>query len=268
MIHPTALIDPTARLGANISIGAYSIVGPDVELGDGCELHSNVVIYPFVKMGRANMVHAGAIIGGEPQDMSFNRMTVSHVVIGDRNVIRENVTIHRGAKENGLTRVGNDCFLMAGAHMGHDSTLGHNVILANNVMLGGHVTIGDRVFMGGGTGVHQHVRVGRLVMTQGHSSISKDVPPFTVTSDLNLVVGLNTVGIRRANISLDARNEIKAAFALIYRSSLNVSQALTASEERAWGPEATEFFEFIRAAKKRGICALARTLGSLNNLDD
>ncbi len=262
MIHPTALIAPNARLGANISIGAYSIVGPNVEIGDDGELHSSVVIYPFVKMGRANIVHAGAIIGGEPQDASFNRMTVSQVVIGDRNVIRENVSIHRGAKENGVTRVGNDCFLMAGAHMGHDSTIG------NNVMLGGYVSVGDRVFMGGGTGVHQHVRVGRLVMTQGHSSISKDVPPFTVTSDLNLVVGLNTVGIRRANISLEARNEIKAAFALIYRSGLNVSQALAASEERTWGADATEFFEFIRAAKKRGICALARTLGSLNNLGD
>ncbi len=258
MIHPTAIIDPSAQIGAHVKIGPFTIVHPDVVIGNSCELHSNVVIYPGTTLGEANVVHAGAVLGGDPQDVNFPQETISHVVLGDRNVIREHVTIHRSAKESGVTRIGDDCFLMVGTHIGHDSTLGNRVILANDVMLGGHVSVGDSVFMGGGTGVHQHVRVGRLVMTQGHSSISKDVPPFTVTSDLNLVAGLNTIGLRRGNISSEARAEIKAAFSLIYRSGLNVTQALEAADTRPWGPEAMEFFEFIRGAKARGICALAK----------
>ncbi|MEO7933858.1 MAG: acyl-ACP--UDP-N-acetylglucosamine O-acyltransferase [Chthoniobacterales bacterium] len=267
MIHPTAIIDPAAELGMNVNIGAYSIIGANVTLGDDCELHPHVVIHPFVKLGASNIVHSGAVLGGDPQDVSFNRMTISQVVIGERNVIRENVTIHRGAKENGLTQIGDDCFLMAGAHLGHDTAIGSHVILANNVLLAGHVTVGDRVFLGGGSVVHQHTRIGRLVIAQGLSGFSKDIPPFTMAAEINTVAGLNAIGLKRAGFSPETRNEIKAAFALIYRSGLNVSQALAASDERPWGPEAAEFFEFIRAAKKRGICALIASADTPGSLD-
>ncbi len=256
MIHPTAIIDPSARLGANVSVGAYSIVGPRVEIGDQSVLHPHVVIYSGVKMGKANTIHAGAVIGDVPQDLSFLTSTNSFVCIGDRNTIRENVTIHRGSKESSVTNIGNDCFLMAGSHLAHDVSIGNHVIVANNVLLAGHATVGDRVFFGGGSVVHQHTRIGRLVIAQGLSGFSKDVPPFTMAAEVNTVVGLNNVGLKRAGFSPAVRTEIKAAFALIYRSGLNVSQALAAAHEQIWGPEATEFFDFIRSATKHGVCAL------------
>ena len=258
MIHPTALIDPAAIIGSDVKIGPFSIIHAGVQIGNRCEFHSNVVIYPGVKMGEENVVHANTVLGGLPQDVSFSPQTVSYVNLGNRNVFRENVTIHRGAKENSVTSVGNDCFLMAGAHMGHDSQIGDRVILANGVMLGGYVTVGDRAFLGGAAAAHQFVRIGRLAMTQGLSAISKDIPPFVMISDVNLVGGLNKVGLKRAGISLESINEIKAAFTLIYRSGMNVSQALAAVDERAWGADAMEFFDFVRTAQKRGICMPAR----------
>ncbi|HEX8371622.1 MAG TPA: acyl-ACP--UDP-N-acetylglucosamine O-acyltransferase [Chthoniobacterales bacterium] len=255
MIHPTACIDPTAQIADNVQIGAFCVIGAGVEIGEFCVLHPHVVVHSGVKMGRANTVHAGAVLGDVPQDLAFVASTLSYVVIGDRNVIRENVTIHRASRENGTTRLGDDCFLMANAHLGHDVVVGDRVILANNVLLGGHVTVGDRVFFGGSSAVHQHVRIGRLAIAQGLAGCSKDVPPFTMVAEINLMSGLNTVGMKRAGFSPSVRAEIKSAFALIYRSGLNISQALAEAEKQTWGAEATEFFDFILGESKHGICA-------------
>jgi len=142
---------------------------------------------------------------------------------------------------------------MAGSHLGHDCHVGNKVIIANNCLLGGHVEIADHVFLGGGSVFHQFIRVGRLAITQGNSGFGKDLPPFTMGVAVNHAAGLNSVGMRRAGIGGDARMEIKAAFHLVFRSRLNVSQALEEADSRSWGPEAQEFFQFIREAKKRGI---------------
>jgi UDP-N-acetylglucosamine acyltransferase len=143
---------------------------------------------------------------------------------------------------------------MAGAHLAHNVSLADHVIIANNSLLGGYVQVAERVFIGGGCVFHQHIRVGRLAICQGGSAFSKDIPPFTTAAERNGVAGLNVVGLRRAGLTNPQRAEIKEAFALLYRSGMNTTQALAAARRRHWGPEAQSFFDFVAAAKKRGIC--------------
>ncbi|MEP7250319.1 MAG: acyl-ACP--UDP-N-acetylglucosamine O-acyltransferase [Spartobacteria bacterium] len=257
-IHPTALIDPKARLGDGVEIGPYSCIGAEVEIGPGTIVHSHVVLEGTVRLGAENQIGPGAIIGGFPQDLSFQPGTPSAVEIGDRNIIREHVTIHRGTAAGSATTIGHDNFLMAGAHLGHNCAVGNKVIIANNCLLGGQVAVGDGAFLGGGCVFHQFMRVGRLAITQGTSGFGKDLPPFVAGAGVNRVVGLNVVGLRRAGFDAEERAEIKAAFALLYESGLNVSQALVQARERTWRAPAQEFFDFVAGAKRRGICGLRR----------
>jgi UDP-N-acetylglucosamine acyltransferase len=205
-------------------------------------------------MGADNLIGYGAVIGADPQDFAFKPEVRSMVRIGRGNKIREYCTIHRGTSENSATVIGNGCFLMAGAHLAHNVSLGDHVIIANNALLGGHVHVAERVFIGGGCVFHQHIRVGRLAICQGGSAFSKDIPPFTTAAERNGIAGLNVVGLRRAGLNAAQRAEIKEAFGLIYRQGLNTTQALAAAKERQWGSEAKGMFEFVVAAKKRGIC--------------
>ena len=259
MLHPTALIHPDARLGTGVSVGPYAVIEGAARIGDGCEIQAHAIIGAHVVMGKNNLIGYGAIIGGDPQDFAFQRSVKSEVRIGDGNKIREYCTIHRGTTAGSATVVGDACFLMAGAHLAHNCHLGDHIVLANNALLAGHVTVGDRVFIGGGAGFHQFVRIGRLAITQGGSSFSKDVPPFTIGSDLNGIVGLNTVGLRRAGFTSEQRAEIKAAFSLLYRRGHNTTQALAAARERPWGEAAQAFWDFVGGAKKRGLCDLIAT---------
>jgi UDP-N-acetylglucosamine acyltransferase len=256
MLHPTAVIDPAARLGAGVRVGPYAVIEGAAKIGDGCVIEAHAIIGASVTMGRGNSIGSGAIIGGAPQALGFQTSTRSEVIIGDNNQIREYCTIHRGSSQGSATIVGDDCFLMAGAHLGHDVRVGHRVVIANNVLLGGHVVVADGVFLGGGSVLHQFVRIGRLAICQGMTAASKDIPPFTIAAARNRVVGLNVVGLRRAGLSGAQRTDIKRAFDLLYRSGRNTRQALAAADNGAWGPEAQEFFDFVAGAKKRGICAL------------
>jgi UDP-N-acetylglucosamine acyltransferase len=253
-IHPTAIVHPQAELGADVEIGPGAVVEGAARIGDGCVIQAHAVIGAHVTMGQGNTIGYGAIIGGDPQDFAFDPAIRSEVRIGDRNRIREYCTIHRGTGEGTATVVGSDCYLMAGAHLGHNVRLADRVVLANNALLGGHVVMGERVFVGGGSVFHQHIRVGRLAITQGISGFGKDLPPFTIGAEVNGVAGLNVIGMRRAGFNAEQRREVKEAFALLYRSGLNVTQALAAAAEREWGEEGREFFEFVAAAKKRGLC--------------
>jgi UDP-N-acetylglucosamine acyltransferase len=210
-------------------------------------------------MGSDNLIGYGAILGGDPQDFAFRPEIRSGVLIGNGNKIREYATIHRGTHEDTFTTIGDGCFLMAGAHLAHNVVLGNQVILANNALLGGHVQVGDQVFIGGGCVFHQFVRVGRLAICQGLSAFSKNIPPFTAAAERNGVAGLNVVGLRRAGFSAAQRAEIKEAFALLYRRQLNTTQALAAVQDLVLGAEAREFFEFVAASRKRGICDLLAT---------
>ena len=259
MIHSTAVIHPDAVLGQDVTIGPYAVIEGAARIGDGCEIQAHAIIGAHVEMGRGNVIGYGAVIGGDPQDFAFKPEIRSLVRIGDRNKIREYCTIHRGTTEGTATIVGQGCFLMAGAHLAHNVRLGDHVIIANNALLGGHVQVAERVFIGGGCVFHQHIKVGRLVICQGASAFSKDIPPFVTAAERNGVAGLNVVGLRRAGLNAAQRTEIKEAFALLYRSGLNTAQALAAAEKRQWGAEARSFFDFVVAAKKRGICDLLAT---------
>jgi UDP-N-acetylglucosamine acyltransferase len=258
-IHPTAVIHPDAVLGRDVRVGPYAVIEGAAKIGDGCEIQAHAVICRHVEMGRGNLVGYGAIVGGDPQDFAFLPEIHSLVRIGDENKIREYCTIHRGTTQNSATAVGNRCFLMAGAHLAHNVSLGDHVIIANNALLGGHVQVAERVFIGGGCVFHQHIRVGRLAICQGGSAFSKDIPPFTTAAERNGVAGLNVVGLRRAGLNATQRAEIKEAFAMLYRRGLNTTQALATARKREWGAEAQEFFAFVEAAKKRGICDLLAT---------
>ncbi len=257
-IHPTAIVDPAARLGEEVEIGPYACIGGEVEIGARTIVQSHVVLEGVVRLGAENQIGPGAIIGGPPQDLSFRLKTQSAVEIGDRNVIREHVTIHRGTAAGSATTLGHDNFLMAGAHLGHNCAVGNKVIIANNCLLGGYVSVEDGAFLGGGCVFHQFMRVGRLAITQGISGFGKDIPPFVVGAGVNRVIGLNIVGLRRAGFDAGERAEIKAAFQLLYESGLNVSQALAQARERTWRAPAQAFFDFVAGAKRRGICGLRR----------
>jgi len=257
-VHPTAIVDSNAKLGANVEIGAFSIIGSHVTIREQTTVQSHVVIEGEVAIGRGNFIGHGAIIGAPPQDISFSTDRRTKVEIGNDNVIREYCTIHRGSPDDSVTKIGDENFLMSGAHIGHNCLIGDNVVIANNCLLAGHVCVDDGAFLGGGSTFHQFMHVGRLVMVQGSSAFGKDLPPFIVAAERNYVFGLNIVGMRRAGLSANDRSEIKEAFKLVYLSGLNTSQALSKAETMTFGAPAREFLDFVASAKKRGICPLKR----------
>ena len=251
-IHPTALVHPKAQLGAGVQVGSFAMIEGGCVIGDGCEIRAHAIICDGTTMGAGNQIGYGAVLGAEPQDLGFKGHS-SRVEIGARNKIREYVTIHRSAREGGATRVGDDNYLMCGAHLGHDAEIGNRVILANNVLLGGYAQVGDGAFLGGATLVHQHGRVGRLAITRGGTPLSQDLPPYFMAVAINQVSGINRVGLRRAGMSQETRRAIQAAFDLIYRSELNVGQAVTELRARFHQPEIAHLLDFI-SRSKRGIC--------------
>jgi UDP-N-acetylglucosamine acyltransferase len=253
-IHSTAIVDPGAKIADDAEIGPYSVVGSNVTIGERSIIQSHVVIEGEVTIGQKNFIGHGAIVGAPPQDVSFSPERKTSVVIGNDNVIREYCTIHRGTAEGTATKIGDNNFLMAGAHIGHNCEIANNVTIANNCLLAGYVRVDDQAFIGGGSTFHQFMRVGRLVMVQGSSAFGKDLPPFTLAGERNSVMGLNSVGLKRAGFSVQDRDEIKAAFKLIYLSGLNLSQALEKAATMKLGAAAREFFDFIAEAKKRGLC--------------
>ena len=260
-IHPTAIVDTNAKVGADVEIGPFSNIGPHVTIGEKTIVQSNVVIEAEVAIGRGNFIGHGAIIGVPPQDVSFTPERKTKVEIGDDNIIREYCTIHRGSPEGSATKIGDKNFLMSGAHIGHNCLIGNNVVIANNCLLGGYVRVDDGAFLGGGSTFHQFMHIGRLVMIQGSSAFGKDLPPFVVAAERNSVFGLNIVGMRRAGLSANDRDEIKEAFKLIYLSGLNTSQALEKANLTTFGAPAREFLDFVAGSKKRGLCPLKGGMG-------
>jgi UDP-N-acetylglucosamine acyltransferase len=260
-VHPTAIVDPAAQIGGSAEIGPFSIVGPQAVIGEGTVMQSHVVIEGEVAIGRGNFIGHGAIIGAPPQDVSFLPERNTKVEIGDDNIIREYCTIHRGSPDGSTTKIGHKNFLMSGAHIGHNCVIENNVVIANNCLLAGHVRVDEGAFLGGGSTFHQFMHIGRLVMVQGSSAFGKDLPPFVVAAERNSVFGLNIVGMRRAGLSANDRDEIKEAFKLIYLSGLNTSQALEKAETMTFGAPAREFLDFVATSKKRGICPLKRGAG-------
>ncbi|HEX4697430.1 MAG TPA: acyl-ACP--UDP-N-acetylglucosamine O-acyltransferase [Candidatus Udaeobacter sp.] len=257
-IDPSAIVDAAARIGADVEIGPFSIIGPHAQIGDKTTVQSHVVIEGNVTIGSGNLIGHGTIIGAPPQDVSFSPDRKTRVEIGNDNVIREYCTIHRGTVDDSATKIGDENFLMAGVHVGHNCVIANNVVIANNCLLAGYVRVDDSAFLGGGSTFHQFMHIGRLVMVQGSSAFGKDLPPFVIAAERNFVFGVNVVGLRRAGLSAKDRDAIKAAFKLVYMSGLNIGQALAKAATMNFSGPAREFLDFVANAKKRGICPLKR----------
>ncbi|HVH34582.1 acyl-ACP--UDP-N-acetylglucosamine O-acyltransferase [Tahibacter sp. UC22_41] len=226
MIHPTAVIDPAARLGSNVSVGAYSVIGADVEIGDETWIGPHVVIEGPTRIGRENRIWQFASIGAAPQDKKFHGER-SMLEIGDRNVIREFVTFNRGTEDGGgVTRIGNDNWLMAYVHLAHDCIVGNNVIFANAASLAGHVTVDDWVILGGFTLVHQFCQIGAHAFTSMGSIINRDVPPYvTVAGSFAEPKGINSEGLKRRGFDSDRILSIRRAYKTLYKSGLPLAEA-------------------------------------------
>ncbi|MCF6251513.1 MAG: acyl-ACP--UDP-N-acetylglucosamine O-acyltransferase [Methylococcaceae bacterium] len=215
-IHPTAYIAPSASLGENVTIGPFAVIEDNVELGANCQLGAHVVVQSYVKMGDGNILHPHAVLGDLPQDTSFKAETVSWLEIGNNNVFREGFTAHRASVEEGVTKIGSDCFFMNNSHVAHDSVVGNKTIFANNVAIGGFVEIGDNVFMGGAVVVHQFCRIGSYAIVQGTTGLNKDVIPFMLIGGRPAKhYRLNSVGLRRAGIKGESYKVLSSAFRLL-----------------------------------------------------
>lgn len=200
-ISPLAVVDPNARLAEDVEVGPFCVIGPDVQIGAGCRLLNSVTILGITTIGKDNIFHPNAVIGNEPQDKKY-RGGRTALMIGDRNQIREAVTIHTGTElGGGITRIGNDNLLMVNCHIGHDANIGSHNILANNIMLAGHIVIGNYVAMMGGAGVHHFVTIGDYVYIGGYSKIHHDVPPFVKVDGSDQIRGVNSIGLKRAGFS-------------------------------------------------------------------
>ena len=230
-IHATAIVDPAAELAATVVVGPYAVIGAGVQVGDGTTIGAHAVIEGPTTIGRDNRVFAHASLGGAPQDMKY-RGEPTALSIGDRNTIREFCTFNRGtAQDSGVTRIGDDNWIMAYVHIAHDVQLGNRSILANNATLAGHVHVGDWAIVGGLTGVHQFCHIGAHAMTGFQSHVSQDVPPFMMVAGNPLAVrGFNVEGLRRRGFSAERIAQVKQMHRLLYRDGLTLAQATTAIE--------------------------------------
>jgi UDP-N-acetylglucosamine acyltransferase len=254
-IHPTALVHPKAQLGKGVCIGPYTVIGEHVTIGPQTRIGAHCLIEGRTTLGAKNEVFTGTVIGSIPQDLKY-RGEPSVVIIGDRNTIREHVTINLGTSGGGgKTVVGSDCLLMAYAHVAHDCLIGHHVVLANSATLAGHILVEDRAVVGGLVGIHQFVRVGTLSIIGGCSRVIQDIPPYsTCVGCPAQVFGVNTEGLRRAHISKETRDRLHRAFRLLFHSKLSMGHAIEQlAEEANHCSEVQQMLSFIRNSK-RGVC--------------
>jgi UDP-N-acetylglucosamine acyltransferase len=252
-IHPTAIIAPDADIAADVEIGAFAIVGEGCSLDTGCVIAPRVTLERNVTLGRDVKVGICTVLGGAPQDLKYAGEETS-VEIGDGTVVREYVTVNRGTAHSFKTTVGENCLLMSYVHVGHDCRIGNSVILSNVVQLAGHVTIEDKAIISGMSAVHQFTRIGRHSFIGGMSRVSKDIPPFlkAVGNPVKLY-GLNTIGLQRSGMDEETIRELKRAYRLLFRSDLNVSQAIErAQTEIEPLPEVKELIRFVEASE-RGV---------------
>ena len=252
-IHPTAIVDARAEIGEGTVVGPYSVVGPDVSVGEGCWLQHHVTLMGPARIGPRNKFYAYCSIGQQTQDLKYQGEP-TYLEVGEENVFREFVTVNRSTASTGKTRIGNGGNFLAYSHIGHDCTVGNMVVFSNNGTLAGHVQVGDHAIMGGLTAVHQFCRIGRFAITGGCSKIVQDVPPFMIADGNPAKVrGINLVALERNNFNAESVRLIKEAFRLIYRSQYNTRQALEAiTTELPPTEEITQITEFIRDSE-RGI---------------
>lgn len=252
-ISELAVVSKKARIARDVEIGPFAVIEDDVEISSGAKIWAHAYLCSGTYIGELAQVHMGAVIGNLPQDLGFNKEKKTYVKIGARTVVREYATIHRATVEGGATTVGNDCYLMAVSHIGHDCHIGNNAIIANGALLAGHVSVGDYAFVSGNVVVHQFCRIGTLAMIGGFTGINKDVPPYMLVRGPSVVRSVNLVGLRRAKMARESIHNIQEAYKLIYMSNLNTAQAIEEMRKLKPCKELDHLIEFINTSK-RGIC--------------
>jgi UDP-N-acetylglucosamine acyltransferase len=260
MIHPTAIVSSSAKLGAHVRIGAFAVIDAGVELGADSIVGPHVYLTGETKIGNGNKFHAGCVIGDAPQDLKY-KDEPTRLVIGDNNVFREHATVNRATKPEDATVIGSNNFIMANSHIAHNCVIGDHVIIANGALLAGHVTVQDRAFISGNCLVHQFCRVGTLALMQGGSAISQDLPPFTIAAGGNGICGLNVIGLRRAGFSAAERLELKKLYHALFRSGKNFPDAVADAQKIFPSAGAKIILDFVATAK-RGVCADVGTQAS------
>jgi UDP-N-acetylglucosamine acyltransferase len=252
MVHPTAVVHPRAEIDPSTVVGPYAVIEELVVIGPGCRIGPHVHITGRTVIGANNRFYTGCVLGEEPQDLKYKNEPTG-LRIGNNNVVREHVTVHRSAVVSEETVIGSGNFLMAHCHVGHNSVVGDNVLLANGALLAGHVCVEDRAFISGHCMVHQFTRIGTLAMMQGRAGISKDLPPFTVARGINGICGLNIIGLRRAGLTSDERLELKKLYHFLFRSGRKLREAEPEARIQFLSSPARILLDFIHESK-RGIC--------------
>ena len=253
MIDPTARISSTATVADDVEIGPNVIVGEHSSIGSGTKVMANAVIGPWTTIGVNNTIHYGAIVGHDPQDFGYHGEEC-YAEIGDGNIIREYATVHRGNRPGTKTVVGNNNFLMIQSHVAHNCVLGNNIIVAGGSLLAGHVIVDDRAIISGNCVVHQFCHIGRFAMMRGLSRTSRDVPPFCIMDETHTVKSLNLVGLKRNGFDVKRVRAIKNAFAILFKSGLNMKNAVArVEEELEVTADVRELLDFITGSK-RGVC--------------
>ncbi len=267
-IHAAAIIGDNVKIGRNSSVGPYSVIEDGVEIGDDCLIESCVRICSGVKMGHQNQVLHGAVLGGTPQKLDFDPRTRSGVSIGNRNIFREQCTVHRSMYEGGDTVLGNDNFIMATGHVAHDCFLSDGIIICNGALLAGHVTVGKKSFISGNVVVHQYCNIGDYVMIGGGARITQDCPHYALVAgaDAGRVVSTNSVGLRRAGFSIEDRKAIKKAFRTIFWSRLPRSEIKALLHEDP-NPHVQRLAVFLEKST-RGICSGRKRKSEIEGLSE
>ncbi len=263
MIHATAVIHPHAQISESARVGPYVVIDQDVQLGPDCEIGPHVYITGRTEIGSGNRIHAGAVIGDWPQDLRF-KGELTGVRMGNNNVIREHVTIHRSNNPEEPTTIGSHNLLMANCHLGHNVFIGDQVIIANGTLFGGHSRVDDRAFISGNCLIHQFTRVGTLALMQGSAGISQDLPPYTIAVLHNRVCGLNVVGLRRAGFTSAERLELRRLYHAVLRSGARFRDILPELEKEFVSPKDRVFLDFLKSSK-RGFCLDSGAATAMND---
>ena len=252
-IHHTAIISKEASIDESTDIGPYVIIEGKVEIGKNNRIMAGAYIGHGTTIGEGNEIHMGAIVGHIPQDKSYkNEETFLHV--GNYNIIREYVTIHKGSASGSSTIIGDSCLIMGGCHIAHDCKLGSHIIMANMSGMAGYVEVGDRAFISGGAMIHQFVKIGRLALLSGNSRMSMDIPPFVIAAERNQVWGINVIGLRRAGLASKTINELRELYRVFFKSNTPRMQLLKNLREHPFSSEEVEEFLTFVENSKRGVC--------------
>jgi UDP-N-acetylglucosamine acyltransferase len=255
MIHETALVHPTAEVADGVEIGPYSIIGEHVKIGEGTQIGSHVFIDKWTHLGKGCQIYQYASLGAAPQHLRYNGEE-TYVIVGDNNIIREYVTIHRGTPfGNGKTVLGDENFIMAYAHVAHDCTLGNRIVMASYAALGGHVEIGDHAIIGGIVAIHQFVRIGTYAFVGGATALTRDIPPYVTASGMKVkFYGINVVNLQRNNVPAEVITGLRKAYKVLFRSHLTMEEAIKkVHEDPIYAfPEVKHMVDFIQGTK-RGV---------------